>query len=65
MVSIKSVFEKFIWIDLIKNPISVFFDWGCEQDQLKMILEFSHELVNSRSYKIVVLSFIVMNESFI
>lgn len=65
MVSIKSVLEKPIRIDLIKNPISVFFNRSSKKNQLKMIFKFSHELVYTRSYKIVVLSFVVMNECLI
>jgi len=65
MRSIKPIFKESVWIDLIKNPIRVFFDGSCKKDQLKMIFKLSHELVNARSHKIVVLSFIVMDEGFI
>lgn len=65
VISVQSVLELPIGIDLVHDPVSIFFHRGCEENKFIMNGQLFHKLVYSRSNEIIVFFFIVVNQSFV
>ena len=57
--------EEFLRVDLVQDPVCVLLDRGREQDQLEMLAEILHELVDTWAYQVVVLCLVKMDKGLV